>query len=60
LIKDPVQNAQRPSAVNHEIFGDDFKPVHNGFARENMLVMWGPQAYANPVIRKRIETIRSH
>src|SRR6266478_410012 len=60
LIEDLVQNVQRPSAVDHEILRNDFKPVHNGFARKNMLVMWGPQAYANPVIRKRIKTIRSH
>ncbi len=60
LIEDLIQNVQRSAAVNHEILRDDFKPVDNGFARKNMLVVRSPQSNPNPVIRKRIKAIRSH
>jgi hypothetical protein len=41
-----IQNVQRP-AVNHEIFGDDFKPVDDRFTREDMLIVRSAQANPN-------------
>jgi len=33
LLENLIQDVQRPPAVNHEIFGDDFKPVDDRLAR---------------------------
>src|SRR5260370_42426091 len=60
LIEYSIQNVQRPSAANHEIFGYDFKPVDDWLARENVLVMRRPQANPNPVLRKAVEPVRRH
>src|ERR1700755_2776881 len=55
LIEYLIQNVQRPAAVNHEILGDDFKPVDDRFTREDMLIVRSAQANSNPVIRKPIK-----
>src|SRR5258708_32864607 len=60
LIEDLIQNVQRPAAVNHEILGDNFKPVHDGFTRENMLIVRSAQANSNPVISKRVKATFRH
>jgi hypothetical protein len=46
LLKNLIENVQRAPAVSHEILGDDFKPVDDRPARENVLVVW--RAQANP------------
>src|SRR5713101_2637718 len=60
LLKNLVQNVQRPPAVNHEILRDDFKPVDDRLARENVLVMWRAQANPDPISRKPVKAIRTH
>src|ERR1700722_2523945 len=60
LFKNLIENLQRPSTVNHEILGDDLKPVDNGLARENMLVMWSAEPDSNSVICKPIKAISRH
>ena len=41
LFQNLIEDAQRASAVDHEIFGYDFEPIHDGLARKNMMVMRG-------------------
>ncbi len=60
LFKNLIEDVQRPSTVDHEIFRDDLKPVDNGFARKNMLVMWSAEPNSNPVICKPIKAISRH
>jgi hypothetical protein len=60
LFKNLIEDVQRPSTVDHEILGDDLKPVDNGFARKNMLVMWSAEPNSNPVICKPIKAISRH
>src|SRR5260370_3527349 len=60
LLEDLIQNVQRPSAVDHEIFGDDFKPVDNRLAGEDVIIVRRPQADTNSIIRKPIKFIFSH
>src|ERR1700684_2779096 len=60
LFQNLIENAQRASAINHEIFGYDFEPVHDGLARENMMVMRGAQTDPDPVICVAIKPIGRH
>src|SRR5258708_6163576 len=60
LLKDLIQDVQRPSAIDHEILRDNLKPIDNGFARENMVVMRSTQANSYPVICKPIKAISRH
>src|SRR5260370_42494551 len=60
LLEYLIQNMQRPSAVDHEIFGDDFKPVDNRLAGKDVIIVRRPQADPNSVIRKSIKPIFRH
>src|SRR5882757_3980950 len=60
LLKDLIQDVQRPSAIDHEILRDDLKPVDNRFARENMVVVGSTQADSYTVICKPIKAISRH
>ena len=60
LIKNLIQDAQRSSAINHEIFGDDFKPIHHGLTGEDVMVMRGAQTNPNSVIRVAVKPVRWH
>ena len=42
LLENVIQDVQRAAAVDHEIFGNDFKPVHDRLASENVVVMREP------------------
>ena len=39
LLENLIEDAQRASAINHEIFGDDFEPIHHRLARKNVMVV---------------------
>src|ERR1700722_11555907 len=60
LFQDLIENAQRASAVNHEIFGYDFKPVHDGLAREDVVVMRGAQSDPDAVLGKIVKCVGWH
>src|ERR1700751_2333925 len=60
LVENLIQDAQRTPAVNHEIFGYDFEPIHYGLARENMVIMWGAQTDSDAVIGKIVENVCWH
>src|SRR5260370_22356627 len=51
---------QRPPAVNHEVLGNNFKPVHHRLARQYMLVMRCAPLDSDPVLRQPIKPIRWH
>src|SRR5258708_40139066 len=57
LIENPIENAEGPSAADHKIFRNDFKPVHHRFARQDMVVVRRAQPDADAVVRESIETI---
>jgi hypothetical protein len=60
LFQNLIEDAQRASAVNHEIFRYDFEPIHDGFARKNMVVMGGTQTDSDSVIRVAVKAIGRH
>src|SRR4029077_8980613 len=55
-----VQDVERPAAINHEIFGNHFKPVNHRFLFENMIVMRDAQPNADTVIFVSVEAICGH
>src|ERR1700691_1426684 len=55
-----IEDAQRPPAINHEIFGYDFKPIHNGLARQNVMVVRRTQTYPDSVIRVAVKPMGRH
>jgi hypothetical protein len=60
LIEDLIEDVQRTAAFDHEIFGDDFKPVDDRFFFEDMLIVRNTQTNPHPVFRKPVESIRRH
>ena len=60
LIQDLIQDTQRSSAINHEVFGYYFEPIHDRFAREDMMIMRSAQSYTDPVIRLAVKSIGRH
>jgi hypothetical protein len=50
LFKDLVEHFQRAPAVAHEIFRNDFKPIHRRLLGQNVVVMRHAQADADAVI----------
>lgn len=43
LIEDPIQDLQRPSAINHEILRDDLEPINGRLFAENVALVRHPQ-----------------
>src|SRR5271155_3881225 len=60
LLQNLIEDAQRASAVNHEIFRYDFEPIHDGLARKNVMVMRRAQTDPNSVIRVAVKAIGRH
>jgi hypothetical protein len=60
LLENLIEDVQRPSPVDHEILRDDLKPVDDGFARKNMVVVRSTQTDAYPIICKPIKAISRH
>ena len=58
LLQDLFENVQRPSAIDHEIFGNNLEPINDRLAREDVMVVRGTQANANAVGSESIKTIR--
>src|SRR5438270_254188 len=55
-----VQDVERPAAINHEVFGDDLKPVDDRFLFKNMMVMRDAQPDAYAVIFVSVEAVCGH
>ena len=51
LLENLVEHVQRPSAIDHKVFRDDFEPVDHRLLFENVVVMRNAQADAYAVIR---------
>ena len=47
-------------ADDHEIFRDDFKPVHHGFLLEDVLVVRDTQSNSHTIIGISIEAVCRH
>ena len=60
LLEDLIEHGERAAGVDHEVFRDDFEPVHDRLAREDVLVVRNAQADADAVILKRVEAIAGH
>src|SRR6516164_8472566 len=51
---------QRPPAIDHEIFRDDFKPVDHRLLPENVVVVRNAQPDPHSVFRETVKAIRRH
>src|ERR1700689_4849214 len=60
LFQDLIEDVQGPPAIDHEIFGNDLKPVHHRFARENVMVMRRAQTNPDSIISKIVKPICRH
>src|SRR5260370_10622257 len=60
LLEDLIQNVQRPSAVDHEILRDDFKPADDRLPGQNMIVVRGAQPDPDTILGEIVESIRGH
>jgi hypothetical protein len=60
LLENLVEHFERPATVDHEIFGNDLKPVHDRFLFQDVSVMRHTQADADTVLGKTIERICRH
>ena len=60
LLKDLIEDGERAAGIDHEIFRDDFEPVDDGLAREDVLIVRNAEADSDAVILKRIEAIAGH
>ena len=60
LLENFIEDLEWASAVDHEIFRDDFEPVADRLARKNVIVVRGAQADTDSVVGKSIEFIRGH
>ena len=60
LFEDLIEDLQRASTIDHEIFRDDFKPVAYGLAGQNVVVVRGAQTDPDAVFGESIELIRRH
>jgi len=55
-----IEDMQRPAAIDHKIFRNNFEPVDYRLAGEDVLVMRGTQTDSDAVVCESIETIRGH
>src|ERR1700684_864073 len=55
-----IEDAQRAPAINHEIFGYDFEPIHNRLARQNVVVVRRTQTDPDSVVRVSVKPISRH
>ena len=60
LFENLVEHFERPAAIDHEILGDDLKPIDDRLFLENMPVMWHAQADPNAVFGEAVEAICRH
>ncbi len=59
-LEDPIQGRKRTPAVDHVIFRNDLKPVHNRLLFEDVAVVRDPEANPDPVILEAVESICRH
>ena len=60
LFQDGVKDFQGTSAIDKEIFGDDFKPIHHRLFLQDMPVVRDAEADSDSVIRLAVEGIGWH
>src|SRR3984957_4500190 len=60
LLQNLIEDAQRSPAIDHEVLGDYFEPIHNRFARQNVIVMRCAQTNADSIVRKIVKSICGH
>src|SRR5258708_1726851 len=60
LVQNLVEHTERASAIDHEVFRDNLKPIDDRFLFEDMVVVRYAQPYAYPVVRVPIKTICWH
>ena len=59
-LENLIEHGERTAAVDHEILRDDFEPVDDRLAREDVLVMRNAQTNSDAVVLERIEAIAGH
>ena len=58
LLENLIEHFERPAAVDHEIFRDDFEPIDDRFLFQDVTVMRHAQADADAVVVEIIKRIR--
>src|SRR6516164_3361048 len=60
LLENLFQDLERPPAINHEIFRDNFEPIARRFFRQDVVIVRDAQPDPDTVRREAIEPIRRH
>lgn len=60
LFEDGVEDFQRSSTIDKEIFGDDFEPIHHRLFLKDMPVVRDPEADSDSVVCPAVEGIGWH
>src|SRR5260370_10081893 len=55
-----IEDVERASPVNHEVFGNDFEPVYDRLSSQDVIVVRSAQTNPNPIIGEVVESICSH
>src|ERR1700676_883937 len=60
LLEDLIEDLQGTAAIDHEIFGDNLKPIDDRSTRQDVLVVRLAQADADTVLGEIVETVGAH
>jgi hypothetical protein len=60
LLKNGVEDLKRSTPIDHEVFRDDLKPIHDRLVRQDVPVMWHPQADSDSVLSESIIGVGRH
>jgi len=60
LFENGIEDFQRTSPVDHEIFRYDLEPIDDRFFRQDVAVMWNAKADADSIIGKVVKLICRH
>ena len=60
LVEDLVKDVQRTSAIDHVIFGDDFKPADDRLFLKDVVVVRNAKADSDSEIFESIKAIGRH
>src|ERR1700758_627695 len=60
LLQDSIKDVERAAPVNHEVLRNDFEPVDDRLARQDVIVMRRAQPDADAIVGEIVESICGH
>ena len=60
LLQDRIEHFQRTAAIDHEVLGDDFKPIDDRFLLEDMPIVRHAETDSDSVVRVAVERVCRH